>query len=415
MKLKRNRTISEDWLATLLGLYLIFMFVSGVSIPAPAYSWKNLDDLSAKVLTLSNVFSIVKQFALVFLVSGVAAYIAGKRISTLAKALFAVFMVAQLALVLAGNSVLKSYNLEAVVISLVVGLGIGHLVKIPEEWRGVISSEWFIKVGLVLLGTSVIFSDILSAGWRGMAQAVVVVLSVWYLSYWICRKFKIDDELTFMLSSAVSICGVSAAIATAGVIKGDNKKLSYVISIVLLLAIPMLIGMPVLAKLLGLSAEATGAWLGGTIDTTGAVVAAGTLAGDTALKVSTIVKFSQNVLLGVAAFLISLYWTIHTEKTETTQPRLALVWERFPKFVFGFVLASLFFSFALDQQHIASIKDGLKSMQSLWFGLAFVAIGAEARLGDLFNQSNQKPLYAFVLAQLANILITLIVAVLLFS
>ncbi len=99
-----------------------------------------------------------------------------------------------------------------------------------------------------------------------------------------------------MLASAVSICGVSAAIATAGAIKGDPKKLSYVISLVLVTAIPMMLFMPPLAASLGLSPEVTGAWIGGTIDTTGAVVAAGTLAGDVALKTSTIVKFSQNVL-----------------------------------------------------------------------------------------------------------------------
>src|SRR5690606_40776882 len=99
---------------------------------------------------------------------------------------------------------------------------------------------------------------------------------------------------------AVSICGVSAAIATAGAIKGDTRKLSYVISLVLIIAIPMMIFMPMIANHFNFSEEVTGAWLGGSIDTTGAVVASGTLVGETALKVSTIVKFSQNVMLGIA-------------------------------------------------------------------------------------------------------------------
>src|SRR5690606_21567122 len=123
----------------------------------------------------------------------------------------------------------------------------------------------------------------------------IVVLSVWYFAFWLCRKFKVDDELTMMISSAVSICGVSAAIATSGAIKGDSKKLSYVVSMVLITAIPMMIAMPYIANALGFPQEVTGAWLGGSIDTTGAVVASGSLVGERALEISTIVKFSQNV------------------------------------------------------------------------------------------------------------------------
>ena len=143
-----------------------------------------------------------------------------------------------------------------------------------------------------------------------------------------------------MISSAVSICGVSAAIATSGAIKGDSKKLSTVISMVLITAIPMMIFMPYIANYFNFPQEVTGAWLGGSIDTTGAVVASGTLVGETALKISTIVKFSQNVLLGIAAFAISIYWTYTNHpmpNDKDTKPTLGIIWERFPKFVLGFV------------------------------------------------------------------------------
>jgi len=228
---------------------------------------------------------------------------------------------------------------------------------------------------------------------------------------------KADDELTMMLSSAVSICGVSAAIATSGAIKGDTKKLSYVISLVLITAIPMMIFMPYLAKWMGLSQEVTGAWLGGTIDTTGAVVASGTLVGETALKISTIVKFSQNVLLGVAAFAISLYWT-YTKKANIEgvdkKPTLGIIWERFPKFVLGFIAASLIFSFLLDPAQSNSVKPALKNLQVLWFTLAFTSIGLETKFSDLFKHDNRRPLYAFVIAQTFNILVTLVISYLLF-
>lgn len=219
-----------------------------------------------------------------------------------------------------------------------------------------------------------------------------------------------------MISSAVSICGVSAAIATSGAINGDSKKLSLVISLVLICAIPMMIGMPYIASWLGLSQEVTGAWLGGSIDTTGAVVASGTLVGEEALKISTIVKFSQNVLLGLAAFAISIYWTWNKKAGEPTteKPTLRLIWDRFPKFVLGFVAASILFSFFLDASTIAGVKDGLKSLQSVWFVLAFTSIGLETNFKDLLKGNNRKPLIAFLLAQLFNVIVTLAVAYVLF-
>jgi uncharacterized membrane protein YadS len=229
---------------------------------------------------------------------------------------------------------------------------------------------------------------------------------------------KVDDELKMMISSAVSICGVSAAIATAGAIKGDTKKLSYVISLVLITAIPMMIFMPYLAIYMGLTEEVTGAWIGGTIDTTGAVVAAGSLVGETALKISTIVKFSQNVLLGVAAFAISIYWTYTNHANAATpegKPTLKIIWDRFPKFVLGFVAASLFFSFVLNPEMVSEVKSSLKNIQTLWFVLAFTSIGLETNFSDLFKHDNRKPLYAFLIAQLFNIIITLLVAMVLFK
>jgi uncharacterized membrane protein YadS len=180
----------------------------------------------------------------------------------------------------------------------------------------------------------------------------------------------------------------------------------------------MMVFMPWMAKEFGFSQEVTGAWLGGSIDTTGAVVASGTLVGETALKISTIVKFSQNVLLGIAAFAISIYWTYTRKDTKEGQiqkPTLHVIWERFPKFILGFMAASLLFSFFLSPEKISGVKDGLKNIQTLWFVLAFTSIGLETKFRDLFNASSQRPLYAFLTAQVFNIIVTLIVASLLFG
>ncbi|RYG05133.1 MAG: putative sulfate exporter family transporter [Chitinophagaceae bacterium] len=409
--------LHEDWAVVLLGFIIIILAVAGFKIAVPSYSWTETGELTTKIFTGSNLAIIATQFVFVLAIALLGALITGKSVKNLLVVFPVIYIVTIIAVIIAGNKSVKNLNLEAVIFSLLFGLLIGNLVKLPGWFRSALSAEFFVKIGLVLLGSSVIFSDILKAGGYGLIQSLIVVLSVWYFAFWLCKKLKVDEELTMMISSAVSICGVSAAIATAGAIKGDNKKLSYVISLVLVTAIPMMIFMPYLAGLMGLSQEVTGAWLGGSIDTSGAVVAAGSLVGETALKISTIVKFSQNVLLGIAAFAISVYWTYTNHANAATpegKPTLGVIWERFPKFVLGFIAASLVFSFILSPETVSGVKDSLKNIQGLWFALAFTSIGLETNFSDLFKQSNRKPLYAFLVAQLFNIIITLIIATLLF-
>lgn len=414
----KNFTIHEDWTVVILGFIIIgislFIFLPEV----PVFSWSNSTDLTTKVFDFKNLKILFIQFIYLISIGTLGAFLIGKSIKYFLFTFPIVYVFTLISLILAGNSAIKSINLEAVIFSLIIGLAIGNFFKLPDWFRSALSTEVFVKIGLVLLGTSVIFSDILKAGSLGLIQALIVVLSVWYFAFWLCKKLKVDDELTMMISSAVSICGVSAAIATSGAIKGDSKKLSYVISIVLVTAIPMMIFMPIIAKYFNFPEEVTGAWLGGSIDTSGAVVASGTLVGETALKISMIVKFSQNVLLGIAAFAISVYWTYtHNKSGEVleSKPTLKVIWERFPKFVIGFIAASVVFSFFITPETRDEVKDSLKNLQGLWFALAFTSIGLETNFKDLLQNNSKKPLIAFLIAQLFNIIITLIIAFLLFS
>lgn len=409
--------MSEDWVVVILGFVIILLALAGVKATVPSYGWSAVQNLSSKIFSPANLALLGIQFVFVFVFALAGTWLTGKPLKHFVIVFPVIYIISVLALILAGNGQVKNLNLEAVIFSLTLGLLGGNLFPLPKWFRNALATEMFVKTGLVILGASVIFSDILKAGAFGLLQALIVVLSVWYFAFWLCRVLKVDNEMTMMISSAVSICGVSAAIATAGAIKGDTKKLSYVISLVLITAIPMMLGMPYLAKLMGLSQEVTGAWLGGSIDTTGAVVASGTLVGEEALKVSTIVKFSQNVLLGIAAFAISVYWTVSSNKRKdaTAQnPGLRVIWDRFPKFVLGFIATSLLFSFFLHMEQVNEVKDGLKNIQSLWFVLAFTSIGLETKFSDLLGAENRKPLYAFLIAQLFNIVVTLIVAYLLF-
>ena len=412
--MQRKQWLNEDWTAVFVAFLIIVINLGGFHPSLPALNWRGTDGLITifapdLFLTLTILWGFgLAMVTLGFITKGDAVSLRMMGGYTL------IFSIAVAAQLITGNREIKALGLEIVLFSLFIGLFISNLLKVPEWVRPVIQTELYIKIGLVLLGTGIIFQEMMQAGALGLIQSIVVVVVVWQVSFWICRKFGLDDELRAMLSSAVAICGVSAAIATAGAIKGDSKKLSYVISLVLITAIPMMLIMPYIARSTGMSDAVAGAWLGGTIDTTGAVVAAGHVLGEEALKYATVVKFSQNVLLGLAAFAISVYWA-YTRNEKQERPSARTIWDRFPKFVLGFIVASFVFSFLLSPHLVAGVKSPLKGLQTFWFALAFTCIGLETKFNDIFSLENGRPAIAFLIAQSFNILFTLIVALFVFG
>lgn len=408
--------ISEDWTSTGVGWLIILLVVFQLKPHWPSFSWADSEALMNKVFTLDNVGHALIVFCFMFVMALVAGFFTGKRLKTVVMSFPVVFFLTLLAMVVSGNKFLKDWGFETVIFSLLIGLFISNVFSIPRWLKESLSSELFVKIGLVLLGTTVLFDDLLKAGALGLIQSCVVVFTVWNFCFWLCKKMGIDKEMSLMLSSAVSICGVSAAVATAGAIKGDKTKLSYVVSLVLVVAVPMILIMPALAKMLGLPEDMAGAWIGGTIDTTGAVAATGAIYGEVALQTSSIVKFSQNVLLGIAAFLISIYWS-YTKKEVATEekPTLKVIWLRFPKFVLGFVAASLVFSFLVDPTVVSEAKPILKNIQGMWFALAFTSIGLETDFRSLITTENRRSTLAFLGAQVFNVFFTLLIAWLLFG
>jgi uncharacterized integral membrane protein (TIGR00698 family) len=413
--------VGQDWATVIAGFLIIFLVIlAGYKIGIPSFGgkagWHDTETFSAAVKTGGLFTSIVATYLLFFAIAFAGLFLSGEKPGKFITGYTFIFILALIAQLLSSYVPFKNLGLETVLFSLAIGLVIGNTGNLRHWLGGGARTELYVKIGLVLLGATILFSDLLTAGSFGLIQSVIVVITVWYFAFWISRKLKVDDEFATMLSSAVSICGVSAAIATAGAINGDKKKLSVIISLVLIVAIPMMIFMPVIAKWIGLSDEVTGAWLGGTIDTTGAVVGAGTIAGETGLKYATIVKFSQNVLLGLAAFAISVFWAYrnHSGKGKRERVPLRIIWERFPKFVLGFMAASLLFSFFIDNELAATSGKMLKSFSGFWFNLAFISIGIETRFSDLAKAENKRPVYSFLIAQGFNIVFTLIVALLLF-
>jgi uncharacterized integral membrane protein (TIGR00698 family) len=415
-------SLGQDWASVVAGFILIiFVVLTGYAIATPTFGgkagWNGDHDFSGMFGATSLWTSALWTFVIFAIVAVMGILLSGEKIKKYFTGFIAIFLLVIIAQFVSSYAGFKNLGLEAVLFSLVIGLLIGNLFKLPEWLRSGVQTELYVKIGLVLLGATILFKDILSAGSFGLIQAVIVVSVVWYFAFWISKKMKVDDEFSTMLASAVSICGVSAAIATAGAINGDKKKLSFIISLVLIIAIPMMILLPIIAKWMGLSEIVTGAWLGGTIDTTGAVVAAGTITGETGLKYATIVKFSQNVLLGLAAFAISIFWAYRSrgsaEKGQHVPARI--IWDRFPKFVLGFILASLVFSFLLSPETAQSSGKVIKSFSTFWFNLAFISIGMETRFADFRHMESKKPFYSFLIAQTFNIFFTLGVSYLLFQ
>jgi uncharacterized membrane protein YadS len=267
----------------------------------------------------------------------------------------------------------------------------------------------------VILGAGILFGEILQAGAYGIIQAVLVVGVVWYACYWLAQKLRVDDEFAALLATGVSICGVSAAIAACGAIQGDKKKLSYVTSIILVVAAPMMVLMPWVVKAFGIPDVVGGAWLGGVLDTSGSVVAAGALISEPAMKTGVIVKFSQNVLIGVAAFILALVWAFKTGAETGERPSPRVIWERFPKFVLGFLVASIVFSFLLSPALVSATKGTLTGLRTVWFAMAFVCIGLETKFFELTAMEGGRPAVAFLGAQAFNVVWTLLLAYLLFG
>jgi uncharacterized integral membrane protein (TIGR00698 family) len=405
--------ISEDWLTVILGFALIAVTLAGFRPALPRFSW----DVSTvgSLFSPANVASSLT-FGVYLLVAAVAGMFAmGERVRPFAAAFPAIFGLAWLALALEGASFVQAWGLEYVIFSLVLGLLVSNTVGVPAWLQPAVRTEYFIKTGLVLMGATILFGGIMRAGIFGIVQALLVIVVIWYAAFWLARRFRVDDEFSTMLATAVSICGVSAAIAACGVIQGDRKKLSYVTSLVLIVAAPMMILMPWAVRAFDIPELVGGAWVGGTIDTSGAVVAAGELISERAMNAAVIVKFSQNAMLGVAAFALSIWWTMREGNASGQSVSPRVIWDRFPKFVIGFVLASLLFSFVLSETLVNDTGSLIRGLRTWWFALAFVCIGLETRFRDIVSMDEGRPAYAFLLAQTLNVVWTLAVAWLLFG
>jgi uncharacterized integral membrane protein (TIGR00698 family) len=300
----------------------------------------------------------------------------------------------------AGRGVTKN-PLEYPLVAVVLGLVANALLRGTKTHTFVqpgIRTELFLKIGLVLMAAGLNITVIMKEGAGGLLQALVLVSAVFFFTWWLATRFGLPPQLKAVMACAISICGVSAAIAAAGAVMAKKKDITYVTALVIVTAIPLMILMPWMAKAIGLSQTVAGAWFGGNIDTTAAVVGAGTLYGETAQQVASVVKMSQNALIGVAAFLLATYFVVKVERKPSERPGPAVIWQRFPKFVLGFLLVSILASTGVLTGNVVTVLTAL----SKWaFAAAFLCIGLELSVREL-GAMGWKPVAVYMSATVFN-------------
>jgi uncharacterized integral membrane protein (TIGR00698 family) len=305
------------------------------------------------------------------------------------------------------------YPVYAVLLGLLAN-GALSLLGIRDRLAAYFRTEFFLKTGLVLLGATINLTEIVAFGARGLVQAVILITSVFLFTWFVARWLGVEEKLRALLSASVAICGVSAAITAAGAVLARKEQLAYVTGLVILFALPLMFLQPAVAVWLNLPPEVAGAWIGGNIDTTAAVVGAGSIHSQQALKVASITKISQNALIGVVAFLLALYWVVAVERKPGQRPSAWQIWDRFPKFVLGFILASIVVSLATSIGWVgkANLRD-LKHLQQWFFMAAFLSIGYGLSFHGLRN-AGWRPIGVYALATVFNTVVALAVASVIF-
>ncbi len=407
------------WLAGLLMLGVVTELISTVpgvgrwaSLPTEAFPGR-VPGLLSLGLGLVMITAIAVQ-----IMSG-----NGRRHAT---AFIPVFCLAVLAYTVASQTGIRAAGFGYAFWALLIGLFIANTVGTPQCMKAAIRSELYIKTGLVFLGAEVLFGNILNLGLPGLFVAWFVTPVVLIFMYQFgTRVLKIGSRsLVIVIAAATSVCGVSAAIAVAAAARAKKDELTLAVGMSLIFTVVMMVAMPAVVRALGMDPVVGAAWIGGTVDATGAVVAAGALLGEQAEQIAAVVKMVQNTLIGIVAFLVAVFWVTRVERdgddSREQKPDAMEIWRRFPKFILGFLAASIIFSFlltpSLGDARVASILDVTSDFRGWFFCLAFVSIGLESRFRDLAAQtSGGRPIQLYLTGQTFNLILTLAAAYLAFG
>ena len=411
---------SEDWWAIWLGGLLIAVTVFGLVSTVPAVGRWTADlgtAFEGRVLGLA-----VLGLGLA-LITALAVRVMGGSFILHQAGFLALFLLAVLSYFLANQTGIRAAGVGYAFWALLLGLMISNTAGTPGWLKPALRSELYIKTGLVLLGAEILFNRILSLGPPGLFVAwLVTPIVIFFMYRFGTRVLKIaSPSLVIVIAAATSVCGVSAAIAVAAAARAKKDELTLAVGMTLIFTVAMMILMPLGIRAIGMDPTVGAAWIGGTVDATGAVVAAGAMLGEEAGQVAAVVKMIQNILIGVVAFLVAVYWVTNIEKKSgTARPAATEIWNRFPKFILGFIGASLLFSFVLvptlGDDAVTGFIDLTSDFRGWLFCLAFVSIGLESNVRALSSQiQGGRPIQLYLVGQTFNVVLTLVAAYLAFG
>ena len=437
-----KHALHEDTVATLIGVAIVALALAVTSFARPATDpgsrekypkgWptplaatidkpQTWADSPAQALVDKQGKNVARPILLgmgwVVLVGTAGAVLGGGSLRRVVPGSLAIAGLAGLAYLLSSQKLIHYYNLEYPLWALLVGILVSNTAGVPRWLMPALGGEFFIKTGLVIFGAEVLFSRLLELGLPGVMTSWLVTPVVLVATYWAgVHLLGIPSRsLCMVVSADMSVCGVSAAIATAAACRAKKEELTLAVSLSLFL--------PVIAWL-GLDPIVGGAWLGGTIDATGAVVAAGESLGKEAGEVAATVKMIQNSMIGVIAFAVAVYWAGWIER-DATQPRASLAaeaWRRFPRFILGFLLMSIVCSWLFSRSPeqalwVDGATLGFTSRLRGWlFCAGFVCMGLATNFRELAPVlASGRPLVLYVGGQLLNLALTLAMASLTFG
>jgi uncharacterized integral membrane protein (TIGR00698 family) len=330
----------------------------------------------------------------------------------------------------------NTYDLEPPLVALALGLVLSNLVGLPRWLDAGFRVEFYIKTGIVLLGATLPFTLIVWAGPAAILQASIVSLVTFAVIYWVGTKLGLDKRLAATLGAGGAVCGVSAAIAIAGAVGAKKDAAPIAITSVIVWAIAMIFVLPFVAQYLHLPAGVGGAWIGTSefADAAG-FAAAQTYAGlaghgavggtpDQAVFAYTLIKVvGRDVWIGIWAFVLAIIATTQWERTETGRtPQAAEIWWRFPKFVIGFLIASLLITLATTGYALAdynktvvpALVAPIRDLRTWAFIFCFLSIGLTTRFRDLAS-AGRKPFLAFSAGAVVNVIVGLLLSAVVFA
>jgi uncharacterized integral membrane protein (TIGR00698 family) len=357
---------------------------------------------------------------------GIGKAIMGQSLLRFFAGFFFVFILAVLAYMAETQSLMKHWGFGFPLWAIVFGMLISNTIGTPRWVMPAVSTEFYIKTGLVLLGAEILFNKILAIGKPGIFVAWICTPITLILTYWFGQKVikMASKTLNITISADMSVCGVSAAIATAAACRAKKEELTLAIGLSMIFTAICMVAQPAFAKLVGLPQILAGAWMGSTIDSTGAVAAAGAFYGEKALYVAATIKMIQNVLIGVTAFGVAVYWCAKVECAPGQKVSWWEVWYRFPKFVIGFIAASIAFSLIVqylgDDVSAVMMDQGVlrgftRVTREWFFALAFASIGLETNFREFKPYfKGGKPITLYVFGQTFQLCLTLLMGYIMF-